>query len=205
MPDDPAISSISITCRRCGQVYLHAPRAVFSACPRCGASPKPLRHHLRHNGLAAVLAVLSLVVLVIGMVTPFISMTKLGASRVYSLVGGIVELFHSGDVFIGVTLLTFSVVFPILKLAMLLVATSGLISMSDITRRRMHKIALFTGKYSLLDLLVVAVTIVLVKFGDFAEVRARPGTILFCIAVLMSLAAGLCVNLDEEPQAEAVK
>ena len=30
-----------------------------------------------------------------------------------------------------------------------------------------------TGKYSLLDLLVVAVMIVLVKFGDFAQVRAE--------------------------------
>jgi len=154
---------------------------------------------LRHNGLAAVLAVLALIVLVIGMVMPFISMRKMVVSRVYSLVGGIAELFHSGNPFIGTILLLFSVVFPIVKLLMLLAATSSLVAISDKTRRRLHTIAMVTGKYSLLDLLVVAVMIVLVKFGDFASVEARAGTVLFCIAVLMSIAAGLCVNFDDKP------
>jgi paraquat-inducible protein A len=173
---------------------------MLSSCPHCGASPTPLRRHLRHNGLAAVLAVIALIVLVIGMVTPFISMSKLGTDRVFSLVGGIVELFHSGNIFIGIILLLFSVVFPIVKLVMLLVATSRLVSVSDKARRRMHRIAMVTGKYSLLDLLVVAVMIVLVKFGQLAEVHARAGTILFGLAVLLSIAAGLCVNFKDKPE-----
>jgi paraquat-inducible protein A len=147
-----------------------------------------------------VLSVLALIVLVIGMVTPFISMSKLGTDRVYSLIGGILELFHSGNTFIGIILLLFSVVFPITKLVMLLVATSRLVSVSDASRRTMHKIAVLTGKYSLLDLLVVAVMIVLVKFKQLAEVQARPGTILFCIAVLLSIAAGFCVNFKDKPE-----
>jgi paraquat-inducible protein A len=197
MAGQASISEASITCRRCGRDYLAASGAVLAACPHCGASPSPLRHHLRHNGLAAVIAVVALIVLVVGMVMPFISMSKLGTSRVFSLVGGIIELFQTGNVFIGSVLLLFSVVFPIIKLVMLLLATSSLVSMSDRARRRMHKIAVVTGKYSLLDLLVVAVMIVLVKFGEFAEVGARPGTILFCVAVLLSIVAGLCVNFDE--------
>lgn len=184
-----------ISCRRCGQAYEHVRRRIFSGCPYCGASAVALRHRLRHNGLAALLAVVALIVLVLGMVMPFISMTKLGTSRIYSLIGGIVELFHTGDNFIASILLLFSVVFPILKLTLLLMATSSLVTMSDRSRRRMHKIATVTGKYSLLDLLVVAVMIVLVKFGDFAQVRAEPGTILFCVAVFLSMAAGFCVDL----------
>lgn len=142
---------------------------------------------------------LALIVLVIGLVMPFIYMTKLGTVREYSLVGGILELFHSGNTFIGIVLLLFSVVFPIVKLIMLLLATSSLVAISDKSRRVMHKIAVVTGKYSLLDLLVVAVMIVLVKFGEFAEVKARAGTVLFCVAVLLSIAAGLCVKFDETP------
>src|SRR4051812_25070338 len=204
MTSDSAISTI--TCRRCGKAYADSARLPLAACPHCGASPAPLRHHLRHNGLAAVLAVIALITLIVGMVTPFISMTKLGTSRIYSLVGGILELFHSGNIFIGSILLIFSVMFPIAKLAMLLAATSSLVSMSDATRRRMHKIAVVTGKYSLLDLLVVAVMIVLVKFGEFAEVKAQPGTVLFCVAVLLSIAAGLCVNFDDNnPKTEAAE
>lgn len=195
---EPDISVETIICRRCGQTYLPA-SALLPACPHCGASPRALRHHLRHNGLAAVLAMLALIVLVIGLVMPFIYMTKLGTVREYSLVGGILELFHSGNTFIGIVLLLFSVVFPIVKLIMLLLATSSLVAISDKSRRVMHKIAVVTGKYSLLDLLVVAVMIVLVKFGEFAEVKARAGTVLFCVAVLLSIAAGLCVKFDETP------
>jgi paraquat-inducible protein A len=64
----------------------------------------------------------------------------------------------------------------------------------------MHKLAVFTGKYSVLDLLVVAVMIVLVKFGDMANVTAQPGTVLFGVAVLLSIAAGLCVNFDTKTE-----
>jgi paraquat-inducible protein A len=134
------------------------------------------------------------------MVTPFISMTKLGTSRRYSLIGGILELFHSGNIFIGSILLLFSVVFPIVKLVMILMATSSLAPLSEKTRRRMHKLAVVTGKYSLLDLLVVAVMIVLVKLGDMANVEAQPGTVLFGVAVLLSIAAGLCVNFDTKTE-----
>jgi paraquat-inducible protein A len=193
----------AVTCRRCGQVYHHQPRALLSACPHCGTSPTPLRRYFRHNGLAAILSLLALIVLIIGMLTPFVSMSKLGTERVYSLVGGILELFHSGNIFIAIILFLFSIVFPITKLVMLLVATSRLVSLSDGTRRVMHKIAVLTGKYSLLDLLVVAVMIVLVKFKQLAEVEARPGTILFCVAVLLSIAAGFCVNFKEKPESSS--
>jgi paraquat-inducible protein A len=195
MTEQIAESGATIACRRCGQAYQHVRRRIFSGCPYCGASAVPLRHRLRHNGLAALLAIAAMIVLVLGMVMPFISMTKLGTSRIYSLIGGIVELFNTGNNFIAAVLLLFSVVFPILKLVLLITATSSLVTMSDHSRRRMHAFAMITGKYSLLDLLVVAVMIVLVKFGDFAQVRAEPGTILFCVAVFLSMAAGFCVDL----------
>ncbi|WP_428940204.1 paraquat-inducible protein A [Fontivita pretiosa] len=199
MSEDSSIAARSITCRRCGQPYLSVPqgRGLLLCCPHCGASPTPLRKHLRHNGLAAVLAVVAMIVLVVGMVVPLISMSKLGQVRSFSLIGGIVELFHKGNLFIAAILLTFSVIFPIVKLVMILVATSRLVSMPQQWRRRMHTIAVVSGKYSLLDLVVVAVMIVLVKFGEFADVRARGGTVLFGLGVLLSIAAGLCVNFDE--------
>ena len=56
---------------------------------------------------------------------------------------------------------------------------------------------MLTGKYSLLDLLVVAIMIVLVKFDGIAEVRALPGTILFGVAILLSILCGVFVDLRE--------
>jgi len=128
-------------------------------------------------------------------------MTKLGSERVFSLVGGIVELFRAGNVFIGAILFLFSVVFPFAKLAAFLAATSAIAPLSQATRRRLHHVAVLTGKYSLLDILVVAIMIVLVKFQGVAEVHARSGTILFCVAILLSIVAGFLVRLDDPEDA----
>jgi len=185
-----------ITCRRCGGVYvLGEPRPWLPACPRCGASPRPLLHMARSNTVAAVLALAGLGVLAAAFVYPFMTMTALGEQRTVSLIEGIVQLYDQGHALVATVIFAFSVVFPIVKLAMLLAATSRLVPASAALRGRLHRIAAFTGKYSLLDVLVLAILIVLVKFEGIATVEVRVGTILFCVAVLLSLAAGLCVNL----------
>src|SRR6185436_17503830 len=118
-------STSPITCRRCGREYVLA-RVFLPACPHCGAAPIPLRQRLRHNGVAAVLSVLALITLSIAINLPFISMSKLGEERSFSLLGGIMELFHTQQALIGTVLLVFSVLFPFAKLLALLIATSAL-------------------------------------------------------------------------------
>jgi paraquat-inducible protein A len=175
---------------------------VLAACPACGASPRALWRSipLRHNGASAIVSVIAIAVLSVAIVLPFVSMTKLGDQRIFSLVGGIIELLRGGQVTIGLILLIFSIVFPFAKLISLLVATSSLAPLSGAARRRLHYLAVLTGKYSLLDILVIAVMIILVKFKGIAEVRALPATILFCVAIFLSIAAGLLVRLDELPE-----
>src|SRR4051794_34441883 len=153
-----AASIHRITCRRCGEEFLPR-RTILPACPHCGAAPVPLRKRLRHNGLAAVLCVLALVTLSIAINRPFISMSKLGEVRVFSLLSGIMELFRTHQALIGSILLIFSVIFPFAKLLALLIATSSLVSISTRMRHRLHFLASVTGKYSLLDILVVAIVI----------------------------------------------
>lgn len=166
--------------------------AALAACPHCGASVRPM---LRDNRIAAVLALLALGVLTAGILLPFISMSKFGVEQSYSLIGGIIELFDRGYTFLGSILLVFSVIFPYAKLIGLLLATSSLANISDRARQRLHHIAAVTGRYSLLDILVVAIMIVVVRFEQLLEVRAEAGTICFGIAVFMSIAAGFCVDL----------
>jgi paraquat-inducible protein A len=192
-----ALETSTISCRRCGENYVVCRATLLPACPRCGKSPAPLWRRMRSNAVAAVLSMLALLVLTPAVVMPLVSMKKFGTDNVYSLIGGIVKMFEAGEIFLGAVLLLFSVVFPFAKLLSLLVATSALAPLSLKTRHRLHTLASVTGKYSLLDILVVAIMIVLVKFRHVAEVQARPGTVLFCLAILLSIAAGMCVNFDD--------
>jgi paraquat-inducible protein A len=146
------------------------------------------------------------VTLSFGIVSPFLSMTKLGETRIFSLVGGIVELFRTGNTLIGTVLLVFSVLFPFAKLLALLAATSRLAPLSTRARKRLHHLAAVTGKYSLLDILVVAIVIVVVKFRGLAEARAMYGTTIFCVAIFLSILSGFAVNLrDEADETDAAK
>jgi paraquat-inducible protein A len=185
-----------ISCRRCGQDYVLHRRTILPACPHCGAAPVPLLRRLRHNGLAAVLCVIALAMLFIAIQQPFISMSKLGEVRTFSLLSGIMELLRTNHVLIGMILLVFSVIFPFAKLLAILVATSALMPLSTKARRRLHCLASVTGKYSLLDILVVAIVIVLVKFKGLAETQAQTGTTWFCIAIFLSILAGFAVKFE---------
>jgi len=188
----------NLFCRRCGKPFsFPISNIVLPSCPHCGTSLQPLWHKLQNNRNAAVLSVIGLATLTAGILLPFISMSQLGQERIFSLLGGINELFQRQHVFLACILLIFSVIFPYAKLIALLVATSRLTRLSNRTRHRLHKIAQLTGRYSLLDILVVAIIIVVVKFQDLAEARALPGTYLFAFSVFLSMAAGFCVNLKE--------
>ncbi|HMB95818.1 MAG TPA: paraquat-inducible protein A [Tepidisphaeraceae bacterium] len=200
MSDPSANLAAATTCRRCGQVYVAKPRRFLQACPHCAASPTPLRSYFHDNRLAATLAVIALIVLIRAQTMPFISATDLGQTNVYSLIGGIHDLYQLGYYFIASILLIFSVLFPIAKLILILSATSSLVPLSSETRHSMHKFAVATGKYSLLDVLVVAISIVVIRFGALAQVSALPGTGLFCIAILLSILAGHAVKFETKDE-----
>jgi paraquat-inducible protein A len=175
------------------------------ACPRCGRAPVPLRARLRDNRIAAVLCVLAAITLAVGFSQPFLTMETLGQRSTFSLLGGVLELFDRGYWIIGSVLLVFSIVFPVAKIIALLLATSGAAPLSLRLRHRLHRAAELTGKYSMLDVLVVAVIIVLVKFNGMANAQAHSGTAWFCAAVLLSMLAGLCAKIPEhatEPATE---
>ena len=191
-----AVAAGVASCRRCGKAYAPAASA-FAACPHCGAAVRPLLSRLRDNRIAAVTAFFGLFVLTAGILLPFMSLSQLGHENIFSMIGGIQELYRRGNAMLATILLVFSVIFPYAKLAAILAATSRLVPISTKVRKALHTAAKATGRYSLLDIVVVAIMIVVIKFDGLAEATARAGTYFFAAAVLLSILAGLCVKLDE--------
>ncbi len=75
--------------------------------------------------------------------------------------------------------------------------------LGSVGRTRLAHLAITTGKYSLLDLLIVALLVVIVQLDGIAEVEPRVGTIFFGSAVLVSMLAGLCVHFPSTPNKSA--
>jgi paraquat-inducible protein A len=167
-------------------------------CPHCGASVTRLLANWKSNQNAAVLACLSLLVLIPAVLLPFMSIVKLGRMDTYSLVGGIRQLAADDQWLLVAIIFVFSLVFPIAKLLFILVATSSLVRIPWKTRTLLHDMATHTAKYSMLDVFVIAVLVVVIKLAKTTEVHIRSGTVLFCFAIFLSMLASACVTIPKQ-------
>ncbi len=157
-------------------------------------------NRFRNNANAATLAVIALVLLCIGIFSPFMKMKVplMGVDNTYSLVGGICEFFKSGNYLFGIILLAFSVLFPIFKLLLLLIITNRNIPMSKTIRIKIHHLVELLAKYSMLDVFVIAIIIVIFKVANMVSVASVAGAIgiyIFCAAIFLSILAGIAVDI----------
>lgn len=91
--------------------------------------------------------------------------------------------FDKGEIFIGLLLLFFTIIFPIIKYIFLLLTLLG----RQFPRQQFISIALeIINKWSMLDVFVVAVLILNMKFDSAIIVsRLENGTTLFAISVVL--------------------
>lgn len=158
----------------------------------------PSKASWANNQNAATFAVLSQATLAIAVFLPFMSITTFGRQETYSLLGGVITMLHSGQRVLAGIIFVSSVVFPLAKNCLILSATSSLFELQVETREWLHDLAAKTAKYSMLDVFVVAVLVVVLKVGDVTEVTVGSGAFLFLVAIAFSMLASACVKLKGE-------
>ena len=106
--------------------------------------------------------------------------------RSVSIAWGVWTLFTEGKYFVGGVLLAFSVLFPLWKLGVLWQATY-LIDHHEMTARRLRLVEKL-GKYSMLDIFVMALIVLAVKgLPGGTEVQIGWGAVSFLVAALMAM------------------
>ncbi len=135
------------------------------------------------------LLVLSAVLLVAGVAAPVINVDRLFIfSQSFSILEAIGQLFEEGHYLIGTVILLFSVVVPLSKIA----AAFRVWRSAEVDSARFQRIlrALeLLGKWSMLDVFVVAVIIVSLKAGSLSRAELQPGLYMFAGSILMSMLA----------------
>lgn len=110
----------------------------------------------------------------------------------YSVWTGIVALWHVNELLLAGVLFFFSIVFPFTKLTALSVL--WFIPMPENQRCLILHWLGILGKWSMLDVFVVAILIVLVKLGPMAKVEPREGVYFFAGAILASMITTMYVD-----------
>lgn len=130
---------------------------------------------------------LSCVLLVLGAFLPLMTVSKfVFVNSTYSLVTGIFELLLSGQVFIFVIVFIFSLVLPLIKMYFLHQVIFDRTKEEGKSRRNI-KLMHDYGRWSMLDVMVVAVLIVASKLGALASVEVHFGLYCFAASVLLAM------------------
>lgn len=159
-----------------------------ATCPRChSVVARPPRAAAASWTAALALSALMLYPLAIGL--PFMSVSRLGHHTAASILQSSVDLVAHGELLIGGVVFVCSVVLPMAKLGGLLA-----ISSSRGWMRREHAAVTWhavelAGRWGMIDVLLAAVLLAMLKLGDVVTVAPGPGLVAFTSCVLLSLAA----------------
>lgn len=127
--------------------------------------------------------------LLLGVSLPILRLTHLYVwTNTHSLVSVIMALMQDGEYFLSLILLIFSVVFPALKV-FYLVALYVLPTRPDNERVKLLKRLSWLGKWSMLDVLVLALMVFYVKTSGIADASSLPGIYFFTASVFLTMIA----------------
>ena len=149
------------------------------------------------------LLVLAVLLFLTGIFFPFFHVTKFWIFHDgISVVGGILTLFQEGEYFLFAVLSLFTLVFPGVKLGLLAVIWAE--RDHALARvRRLHGWVENAGRWSMLDVFVVAILIVVMKSAGVAQIRIGVGLYLFTFSVIATQAASAWVDRLLRDQAPA--
>jgi paraquat-inducible protein A len=192
----PLLDSAAATAAGKGLILCHichklSPKTLEQqGCPRCGQT----LYSRKPSGVLKTwtLILISALFLAPANLLPIMRVDFLGIPNRSTIMDGIVYFFQHGSYLIGLIIFTGSVLVPVFKIVgivILLLSTrrSGLKMLR--LKARMYRFITFIGRWSMLDIFVIALLSVLVNFGFFTSVHVAPAATYFCIVVAATMFA----------------
>lgn len=181
-----------VVCHTCGSVQQLHDGEAHQRCGRCHA-PLHERRPASVSRTAALLLAAALLYIPANLL-PVMHSTSLGRSEDDTILSGVAYFWTSSDWGLAAVVFIASVVVPMLKLAILaflVFATHRRSAWRPHERTRLYRLVERIGRWSMLDVFVVALTVALVHFGSFAVITAGPGALAFGAVVILTMLASM--------------
>ena len=176
------------SCHCCGLIQ-QTTLGVGAVCVRCETALESWLGRLTGNRLSAALSLAALVLFIPAVTLPFLRIEQLGQAHESSLLVGVRTLFVEGQMLVGLIVLLFSIILPILKLSALLFLSQRRWQLAERHQALTYRIVEHLGRWGMLDVLLVAVMVAFIKLGGLVEFDAGAGLVMFALFVLVSLSA----------------
>jgi paraquat-inducible protein A len=143
-------------------------------------------------GIVIVLMLASaMVFFVAGIFLPFTSVTKLWLfQNQISVYHGLIILWRAGELFLFLILFVFTICLPFIKITAMLVLWLYP-RLGTPHARKAFRFVSNMGKWSMLDVFVVAILVLTIKSSSVADIKVGDGFFLFFVSVMLTQFASL--------------
>ena len=187
-----AIDAGIVVCTECHELNKQEADVDEQSCTRCGAQV----HARRPNSLTRTWALLitAAIIYIPANVLPIMTVSSLGQGEPSTIMSGVIELVQHGMIPIASVVFIASILVPTFKLvgiALLLFSVQRRQPLSARQRIWMYRFIEFIGRWSMLDIFVIAILVAVVNFGRLASVEANLGAIAFASVVILTMLAAV--------------
>lgn len=194
-PHAPTAASLGLaTCHTCGKVSpaFSGDSDEHARCPRCATVL-----HLRKPGSLQrtwALLVSAAFLYVPANFLPIMEVHGIQGSQKSTILSGVITFWQMNAYPVAIIIFTSSVLIPLLKVAALVwlcMAAQGRVRPQPVALSRVYHITELLGRWSMVDVFVVAVLVCLVRLGSLMTITAGPAAVSFCGVVILTMFAAM--------------
>lgn len=161
-------------------------------CPRCGVIAAPRRKHSLQWTLALLFT--SLMIYIPANMLPIMVTETLGTPYPSNIMAGVILLWSDGSYPVALVIFIASIMVPSLKMLAIGWLCWNASGRGQRDSERMHliyEIVEFVGRWSMIDVFVIAVLSALVRMGQLMNVYPATGALLFALVVILTMIAAM--------------
>lgn len=161
-------------------------------CPRC----KTILHARKHQSITKtwLLLITATILYIPANILPIMTVNYLGMETPSTIMEGVITFINLGDWFVGGVVFTASILVPSMKLLglfILLIYVQYGRLLPPKTCTIMFRLIEWIGRWSMLDIFVIAIMVALVNFGNLSTIEADWGALAFGSVVIITMFAAM--------------
>uniref|UniRef100_Q0HUV3 Integral membrane protein, PqiA family n=1 Tax=Shewanella sp. (strain MR-7) TaxID=60481 RepID=Q0HUV3_SHESR len=190
---------------RAGESHLQHNHAVCAICGQlnaidtseCGRCSGPLHKYLPVSSMQAAWAFLlaAVVFYIPANFYPIMYTTSVGQTEASTIISGVVLLWHMGSYPVASIIFFASIVIPTAKIASLayLFHQAGKPHSPEqtIKNQQLYRVTEFIGRWSMIDIFVVALLTALVQLNELMAIKPGPAALSFAMVVILTMLSAM--------------
>jgi len=176
-------------CHTCG-LAVNMQNHDHVECPRCGSEVHFRKPDSINRAWAFLIA--AFIMYIPANTQPMMRTTSLGSESADTIMSGVIYFLSHGDWHLALVIFAASVMLPLLKIiaiAYILISIQRGSTQQKQEKTNLYRIAEILGKWSMLDIFVVGLMVMLVQLGRLTTIDPGPACIAFALVVILTMFA----------------